>query len=268
MFNIEVFQEILNTQVRKNKLSKKTALYYIACLKNINNKCGTEDLKPSHIESAINEICKNNNQGLKYLAAIKKYEREVLGASKIMLYGESLSRLHMKYKIQNSGKEISLPEGTYLRKINRLENERLKLAFRLEHKSGLRISEIAALDKKKDLVFNEDKTITVIVRNGKGRKERNVNVMKDEYLYERLKAHIEGLGSEEALFYSESYLKKKAGEYGIPTHDLRRVNSRQRYRQEVEDGHTKREAKRAVGKELGHNSPRMTNLYLGGEVEV
>lgn len=263
MFNIDIFEEVLNRQIRAGKLSKKTATYYIARLKTLNEKCGNDNVKPAAIEAAINELCKANNQGLKYIAAIKKYESEVLGSQRIILFGESLSRLQVKYKADNSGKEISLEEGTYLKKINRLGNERLKLAYRLEHKSGLRISEIAALDKKRDILFGDDKSITVIVRNGKGGKSRTVNVMEDEYLYDRLKAHIERLGEGEAPFYSESYLKKKAGEYGIQTHDLRRVNARQRFRGEIVEGSTMRGAKRAVGRELGHESVKVTSMYLG-----
>lgn len=264
MFNITTAREIFKNDVQRGKLSPQTAEYYVNCLEHLNEKLG-DKASPSTIEKAFYELCSNNIQGHKYLAAVRRYEKEVLGSERQLLFGEPLARLYKRYGEHKIGKELAHSEDTYFRKINRLNNEKLKLAFRLQYRSGLRIGEITALDKEKDIIFDDVGGITLLVRHGKGRKSRKVDVVDDPYLYNRLKAHIEGLGEGESLFYTESYLKKKAYEHGIKTHDLRRINSRQRFRNEVEEGSTKRAARRAVGRQLGHENPATTSIYLGRE---
>lgn len=264
MFNIPVAREVFKKGVQGGKLSPQTAEYYVNCLEHLNEKLDNK-ASPSMIEKAFYDLCSNNIQGHKYLAAVRRYEKEVLGSERLLLFGEPLTRLYKRYGDQKVGKELSHSEDTYFRKINRLNNEKLKLALRLQYRSGLRVGEIAALDKDKDIIFDDAGKITLRVRLGKGRKSRKVDVVDDPYLYERLKAYIEGLGEGETPFYSESYLKKKAYEHGIKTHDLRRINSRQRFRSEIEEGSTKRDARRAVGRQLGHENPATTSIYLGRE---
>lgn len=264
MFNITIAKEVFKKDVQCGKLSFQTAEYYINCLEHLNEKLN-EKPSPSMIEKAFYDLCSNNIQGHKYLAAVRKYEKEVLGSERLLLFGEPLIRLYKRYGDNKLGKELAHSEDTYFRKINRLNNEKLKLAFRLQYRSGLRIGEIAELDKDRDIIFDDIGKITLRVRLGKGRKSRTVEVVDDPYLYSRLKAHIEGLNEGEAIFYSESYLKKKAFEYGIRTHDLRRINSRQRFRSKIEEGSTKRAARRAVGSQLGHDDPATTSIYLGRE---
>jgi integrase len=264
MFNITVAREVFKKNVQSGKLSPQTAEYYVNCLEHLNEKLG-DKASPSMIEKAFYDLCSNNIQGHKYLAAVRRYEKEVLGSERLLLFGEPLTRLYKRYGDQKVGTELAHSEDTYFRKINRLNNEKLKLALRLQYRSGLRVGEIAALDKDKDIIFDDTGKITLRVKLGKGRKSRKVDVVDDPYLYDRLKVHIEGLGEGEAPFYSESYLKKKAYEHGIKTHDLRRINSRQRFRCEVEEGSTKRAARRAVGRQLGHENPATTSIYLGRE---
>jgi integrase len=89
--------------------------------------------------------------------------------------------------------------NTVNRKINGLKNERVKLAFRLQEVSGLRISEISNLTRN-DIEVAEDK-IYVTVRNGKGGKSRRVDIIKDKYLLKNLPELEEKKG---ILFYKES----------------------------------------------------------------
>lgn len=263
MFNIVVIQEKLEREVEKGNLSAKTNRDYVSCLIHLNEKLHNK-ASPVELEAAIYDLCKENVQGHKYIAAVRRYEKEVLGAEALLLFGEPLSRLYQRYGNPKLGKEIAHSEDTYFRKVNRLGNERLKLAFRLQFRSGLRISEIAALEKE-DILFGDAGRIALNVRNGKGRKSRRVDVVNDLYLYKRLKEHIEELEGHEPLFYSESYLKKKAVEHDIKTHDLRRINSRDRFRKETQVGSGKRQARRAVSQQLGHEDPATTSIYLGCE---
>lgn len=263
MFNLELYKSELNKQVQQNKLSSKTAEYYIESIRRLNEQCRGKNFIAENIANSIEKLCEGNHQIRKYIAAVKKYERDILESPKLLLYGEALAKLYPQNSICKNGKALSLSEATYLKKINRLNNERLKLAFRLEHNSGLRINEIATL-KKQNIFFNEcTKEIVINVCNGKGNKERTVNVVKDNYLFSRLKKHLDQIEADEMIFYSASYLKKKAGEHKIQTHDLRRVNARQRFRIERSAGNTRRDARRTVAKQLGHNDVKTTNLYLG-----
>lgn len=116
------------------------------------------------------------------------------------------------------------PKTIYLkptqRKINQIQNEKLKLAYRLALVSGLRVSELANLEAE-DFYLNEGK-IYVTVRKGKGGHGGVVECREDPYLYERLPQFLER-NREGKVFYSESYMRQKADQLGIECHDLRRI---------------------------------------------
>jgi integrase len=264
MFDLEAYKGELEKQVKAKKLSKETARYYSACVFEINRQfCFGEAMDAAE---AIKRLCEDGTQGLKYIAAVKKYERDILDRPRSILYGAQLSELYGKYRARPIGRELSLPEETYLRKINRLGSNALKLALRLQAKSGLRIAEIAALAPC-DIAFGPEGQIDLTVRSGKGGKRRTVSVMADEYLSKNLKAHMEGIPPDKRLFYAESYLRKKASLYRIKTHDLRRLNARMRFREQQEAGKGRRESRRETGRQLGHEKPIITSAYLGTEWE-
>ena len=111
----------------------------------------------------------------------------------------------------------------FYRKINQLENPRLKYAYRLAVISGLRVSELADL-RPSDLSFTEGH-ITVTVRNGKGGHGGVITCRQDPYLYDRLQEYVSRVQAtqEEKLFYSEATMRKEAGRLGLECHDLRRI---------------------------------------------
>lgn len=260
MFDIEAYRQHLYKMVREQKMSRLTAAGYVSCLERLE-----DELRPEmSIAAAIQSVCKDTQQGGKYIAAVKKYERDILDAPKSLLYGQDLLDLREKYRQAPIGREPVLPEQTYLRKINRLNNETVRVALRLQVRSGLRIAEIGDL-RAEDIEIT-DEGIKLFVRCGKGRKSRKVDAIKDNYLEQHLKKLLEGKsGTDRAFDYSTSYLKKKATALGIPTHDLRRINSRMRYREQRGNGSGRREARREVQKQLGHVQAATTNAYLGKE---
>lgn len=167
-------------------------------------------------------------------------------------------------------KPIEINDDSIKRKINAIRNEKLKLGLRLQIKSGLRVKEIAELQKE-DITFNDDGTIRLHVKYGKREKKKNdseskikprdVNVRPDKWLYDRLKKFVES--SEDGnIFYSSHYIKHKAMEYGIQTHDLRRINAQERLNDLKKEGLERMKAKEEVGKELGHSDVKFTNIYL------
>lgn len=268
MFNLQVYKEELKRQVKAKKLAPKTCDYYLANLTRLEELCGGQDGSSAGIlESAIIELCRNTKQVSKYIAAVKKYERDVLGAPKLLLYGEPLMRLHAVKPVITQGKKLTNSEVTYMHKINALPNKKLKLAFRLQKQSGLRIDEISSLCKQ-DITYCENGRIKLHVKCGKGRIARDVEVLEDRYLIESLEQLTTELDEDDQVFYSASYLKKKAAEYGMQTHDLRRINSRQRFRQERDQGVSRYKARAAVAVELGHQDAKVTSLYLGEEWKV
>lgn len=167
-------------------------------------------------------------------------------------------------------KPVDLNDDSIKRKINAIRNEKLKLGLRLQLKSGLRVKEIAELQKE-DITFNDDGSIHLHVRYGKKErkkdekeskiKPRDVNVRSDEWLYDRLKKFVEN-ADDGNLFYSRDYIKHKAMEYGIQTHDLRRINAQERLNDLKKEGLERMKAKEQVGEELGHSDIKFTNIYL------
>lgn len=260
MFDIDAYRKHLHQLVRAQKMSSLTAVEYIGCLERLDEQINPE----MNVAAAIRAVCKDTQQGGKYIAAVKKYERDILDAPKSLLYGQELIDLRRQYRQAPIGREPVLPEQTYLRKINRLNNETVRVALRLQVRSGLRIAEIGDL-RAEDIEITED-GIKLFVRCGKGRKSRHVDAIKDEFLEKHLRELLHGKsGADRAFDYSTAYLKKKANALGIPTHDLRRINSRMRYRKQRGSGSGRREARREVQKQLGHAQAATTNAYLGKE---
>jgi integrase len=113
--------------------------------------------------------------------------------------------------------------STVNRKINVTRNKKMKLAFRLQEISGLRISELANL-RKQDIKFCENNRLSIFVRNGKGGKQRRFKTLDDKYLYKELKIFIENSKTDK-LFYSDRYMQQKAKTLDFHTHDLRKTFS-------------------------------------------
>lgn len=260
IIRLDEFWKSLLEQVENKQITMDTARTYYSCIKVIHDTCGSH-VKYEELHTMLK--AKSMDKLSQFAAAIKKYEANVLKN-----YGGSISkRIYSELKnmkIKQVGTEPSRGSqeatGNILRKINALSNQKLKYAFRLQYKSGLRVSEISKLTKD-DFSFSDDGKIKIHVRNGKGRKCRVVEVLEDTYLYKNLKIFVEA-ALEGRLFYSRDYLKQKAAEYGFETHDLRRDNAKNRLKEELASGSSVRKAKRVVQKQLGHASVSTTNIYL------
>lgn len=258
--DLERYDQELNCLVKRKEISKNTARTYASCLYVIKQKCN--ELTPERLKSFLMNRLNDRKQFLKYVSAIRKYEQLVLKQDKGILFGEPEIELFMHFKKEstNKGIEPNISENKALRKINALKNEKLKYALRLQFKSGLRVSEISELEKE-DIEFIDGK-IKVYVRHGKGDKAREVNVVEDEYLYEKLQEYI-AVCKDKKLFYTKDSIRVRAAKYNIETHDLRRLNARRRLKIETRKGKTRKEAKKVVQRELGHETTRITDLYIG-----
>jgi integrase len=143
--------------------------------------------------------------------------------------------------------------------INRLKNKRLKLAYRLEIISGLRVNEIADLEPRD--IFIKDGNISIHVRHGKGNKERFIDcICKDNYVLNGLiDLEVRKNGK---LFYSESYLRNKTTNFH--THDLRKGASHIKYFNDSSD-----EAVENLQEFLGHSKTNRGYLkYINRDVNL
>ncbi|MDK2919616.1 MAG: hypothetical protein PWQ37_2349 [Candidatus Petromonas sp.] len=257
--DLDSFRIKLDELVNKKIISKTTADTYFSCLNTIQRE--VENIDPTSLKNFLISKLDDRRQFLKFISAIRSYEKYVLDQEKGILFGEPEIQLfnHFKKRDLSCGKEPRISESRALRKINALRNKKLKYALRLQIKSGLRISEIADLSKD-DIEFKDGK-IKVFVKSGKGDKSRKVSVVEDKYLYDRLLSYIKECDGDK-LFYTADSLRGRAAEYGIQTHDLRRLNARKRLSIEMNKGRTREEAKRIIQKELGHESTKVTDLYI------
>jgi integrase len=126
-------------------------------------------------------------------------------------------------EIKKKPKYIKAPEETFklrktLNSINRLKSKRLKLGYRLQLASGLRVAEIANLTL--DNIWLEDGKMYVEVLNGKGGKDRIVECLKDDYVENKLLELKPKKNNK--LFCTENYIINTANRLNFHTHDLRK----------------------------------------------
>lgn len=146
------------------------------------------------------------------------------------------------------------------RKINQICNERLRYAYRLALISGLRVSELADLEAD-DIVCNEEQgTITVKVKKGKGGHGGTIECAEDRYLLQRLPGFLEKHKSGK-IFYSEAYMREQAAQLGMECHDLRRIFAIQS-RNELKKEMKVEEANEIVQQKLRHVRFSTTKRYL------
>lgn len=268
---LKAYEDALSLEVENGRLRELTKTTYIRCIRAMCDhleRRGEGDVKALRgevLRQYMQEkgLMRDYRQLIKYVCAIRQMENKVLGIKKALLYGETEKAIFQearKYKKRiYSGAGSGLTADEIERKINALRNSKLKLAFRMGLRTGLRVSELSKLEKS-DISFNNN-TITVDVRDGKGGKQRTVCSLEDKYLVEKLTKYI-GSTSGDRLFYSESHMKNKAGKLGFQMHDLRRCYSREYLNNLIESGMTRAEAKEAVKQSLGHEKTRTTDIYL------
>lgn len=202
-------------------------------------------------------------QFIKYLSAIRQFEKGVLRMEKALIVGDAEKKLFSearRYRHEITASGSGLSSSAIERKINGLHNKRLRLAMRLGLRAGLRVSEIARL-RTEDMEFSDAGSIVINVVDGKGGKDRTVTSLYDPYLVAGIRELIRETKNDR-LFYSERYLSTKAEELGFQMHDLRRAFAKELLRREMEKGASRSEAKNKVNLALGHAKKSTTDIYL------
>jgi integrase len=247
----------------QENLTKNTAKTYYSAVNKVFLNLKFNDLSQIS-ESAIIESVKNlgsksqvsaAKNGLKHLYA---FDRRLNLPTNEAFSGISK---HKRNYVKSKGKKVDF--DLMQRKVNAIRNKKLKLAFRLASISGLRVSEIADLEAR-DLKFNDEGKISVTIRNGKGGKSGQVECLKDNYVYEQLKEYCNGQEANKKLFYSESYMRERAGKLGMEMHDFRRGFATIKKIECVAEGCTPYEANAKVQEGLRHEKFSTTKRYLYG----
>jgi integrase len=224
--------------LKLNKLSDETAKTYYNRVKfYIRNKSALKSKGKNYVNQTKN--------------AVKYYYK----ANDIYYNDEmkELNKIHDK-SVKKRPKKVITKVNVVNKKINALKNQRMKIAFRFMQVSGLRIGEIAEL-RKNDLTLQDGK-IFVLVRHGKGDKERRVSTIKDSWLYNQLQELEE---RNNRLFYKSSTLRKKAWQLNFKSHKLRKVPAK--YINLKYSAKTEKERRTILQKFLGHGNDRTLKIY-------
>lgn len=188
--------------------------------------------------------------GLKWLA---KYDTSL----KLPSEEEFLAVSKKKRNFSKKPKKVIYFKPTQ-RKINQIQNERLRYAYRLAEVSGLRVSELADLEAG-DITLQERK-IFVRVKRGKGGHGGLIECRQDAYLYDRLPDYLQK-HPKGKIFYSEAYMRECADKLGLECHDLRRIFAITT-RNELKKEMPVEEANEIVQQRMRHERFSTTKRYL------
>lgn len=179
----------------------------------------------------------------------------------IELSPEELEQIkHMEKSTRRKYRKLKAVEFQSINNtILHLKNKKLKLSYMILVETGLRVSELAQIQKK-DCNISENEIFFYF--NGKGGKQEFVMIKKEENekLYNDLKDFINTVPFEEKIFYSAIYLQEKAKGYGFCCHDLRRACAKLTYH--------KTKSKKQVCEKLRHANIKTTDIYLNSKVKI
>lgn len=147
-------------------------------------------------------------------------------------------------------------------KINKLKSTKLKLGYRLQEISGLRVAEMANLESK-DILIDKKGNIKIQVLNGKYGKDRLVNCFYDEWVLKKLlsiKSNKKG-----KLFCSKKYIMENANKLGFHTHELRKIYAHTFLYNCVEDKQTTLEL---LAQNMGHGNIKETYVYINRDINT
>lgn len=256
MLRIFTFQKTL----KNGAYAENTKAQYLSCIQRLREEGITESSTSEEVRDALYRISQKPRTRKIYIAAITEYEKTVMGVQEGLLKGSIRQECIKDAQDDTTGIEPKKPEQTYRVLINRLKDKKLKAALLLQLESGLRIGEVAVLEKK-NITMHHNR-IWLDVKPGKTKMPRIVQVRYNKELYALLSEYIDS--AENFPFAGTTHAAQDfLAEHGGATHDLRRHNARHRYKELRESGLKKYAALNIVAKQLGHNNLVNTKRYLG-----
>lgn len=205
--------KVLKSEDLKKFFNKSEIRYFYDLKKMLNT---VENLDIESLKIYLENNIKNRKEVSNLKNAIKLLQ------SRGVIEDEGyLSEIYKIHKLKPKHHRISEEQFKLLNTqnaINRMKNKRLKIAYRLQLISGLRISEISSLTSD-DIEIDENNRLYIHVRHGKGDKYRLVECLPDVWVSEELKQLEE---RKEKLFYTKKYMMDIATKLNFHTHDLRK----------------------------------------------
>jgi len=150
--------------------------------------------------------------------------------------------------------------ATVRRKVNAIRDDKLKSAYRLMEKSGLRVSECAEL-KKSDFRLDNG-VLSLDVRKGKGGSNDVVHTIEDKWLSAKLQEILSPLNADDKPFYSAQTMKNRAAKYGLECHDFRRIAANEYRDSLLDEGTPRADANAATQGFMRHSRFSTTKRYL------
>ena len=262
--DLEAFRTYMESRVA-NENTRRT--YYSAVVKlfrNVGIETDITKLNLTFYEKRIPEVFKTKNTVSAVKNGLKYFQEYILTKNGAIGCGEQFPEEDFFREVSRKKRNRSVKPKKVLylneikRKVNQMKDKKAKYAFRLALVSGLRVSELAALDA--DKITFQDGKMFVEVTNGKGGSNGIVECMPDSYLAERLPRYL-AEHPEERLFYTETTLRKKAWKLGLECHDFRRIFAQEK-RNELKKQMSVEDANALVQQSLRHKRFSTTKRYL------
>lgn len=216
-----------------------------------------QDIPLEYIEQQIKKLFASKNEFSAVKNSLKRM-KQIYPELKIPSeeYFKDCS-MHKRNCTRKPKKVLSLQETKI--KIERIENKKLKMCYKLALAGGFRVSELEAMEKK-DIRFADNGKIYVMVTKGKGGSNGEVECTDDKEFSRELQEFLHK-SNDAQLFYSEEYIREKAYAAGFEPHDLRRMFAqieRKRLREEM----STYEANKEVQHRMRHARFSTTKRYL------
>ena len=216
---VENLDKILEVELRKKRLRDNTIRCYKSAFNNFFKRIDYDNK-----DLIINNLTKVKNKT--ELSQIINSIRTLKNSTSYFKFiDEDILKDIIKNKCENKHKSYEpYLLSDKLKRINKIRDEKYRLAFRLMLVSGLRVFEVENL-KKDDIEINDNEIIVTVI-DGKGGKYGEVKCLEDKYLSKKLKEFLKDKTSDEKLFYTKIAMQKKAQELEFKCHDLRRAYSK------------------------------------------
>jgi integrase len=256
---LENFREYLI----KSKIPKNTVKNYSTELKNAflgQEFSNINEINIEKIEKHLKNI-KSKKSANNLKIALKKFKElnNDFKYDEFYIDLESSKKSHIR--LTKFKKPLYL--ASTMHKINALDNERFKMAYKLMLNGALRSDEAGNI-KKEDINI-KDNDIEINIKHGKGGFSRKIKLIDPKYFNENLAKYLKLFSAGENIFYSANYMQKKAKDLGFMCHDLRRASSQ--IVEKLNSDKDKEEAAEAVKKHLGHSlKTRTYKKYLSRKI--
>lgn len=149
-------------------------------------------------------------------------------------------------------------------KVNRVRKKDYRVAYKLMLETGLRVHEVAALQKE-DFKIEKNK-IQIDLREAKGSKLSSIE-LENKYLAKNINELILEKENVKKIFPTDINLKIQAKKTGIQCHDLRRCYAKKTFK-ELKKENNYYDALDKTKEKLRHSKKDTTKIYLRSNIKL